>query len=234
MDDLVKVAGIIQARISSNRNPAKAMLDLEGKTILERVVERVRLSTKIDEIWIATSDQIEDDLIENSAKKMGIKCFRGSLNNVLDRFYHTLTSTDADLVVRITADNPLTEPRLIDKAVSCFINSDSNIDYIGYRKVPKGSGVEVFTRESFMKLAQSADLTSYDKEHVTSYYYHNQEKFSVKFLTDKYTEKQASMEVSVDTLADYVKLVSIYKILEEKKVDVSDYLDKALSIILDN
>ncbi|WP_235852087.1 cytidylyltransferase domain-containing protein [Niallia nealsonii] len=225
----MKVIGVIQARITSNRLPAKAMLDLEGKTILERVVERVKLSNKIDEIWIATSNQIEDDLIESLSKKNGIACFRGSLNNVFNRFYGVLSMADADIVVRITADNPLTEPRLIDKAIFNLINS--NLDYIGYKNVPKGSGVEAFTRESFIKILQSGDLTSDHKEHVTSYYYQNQDKFKVKFIEDIYTEDQALVNVSIDTIDDYVKMALIYKLLKEENVDILNYLDRTLGII---
>jgi spore coat polysaccharide biosynthesis protein SpsF len=230
---LVKVVGVIQARISSNRLPAKVMLDLVGKTILERVIERVKLSNKIDEIWIATSNQKEDDLVENLSKKIGINCFRGNLNNVLERFYEVINISEADIVVRITADNPMTEPRLIDKAVCCILDSD--VDYVGFKNVPIGSAVEVFTRKSFMKLAEVEDLTAHNKEHVTSYYYQNPRMFRVTFLTEGlYTETQASIKVTVDTIDDFVKVASIYKIFEEEAVNPLDYLDKALTISLDN
>lgn len=232
MDSLVKVVGIIQARITSNRLPAKVMLNLAGKTILERVVDRVKLSDVINDIWIATSNLPQDNLIENLSHKIGIKSFRGNLNNVLDRFYETMKISKADVIVRITADNPLTEPRLINEAVRYLINN--KVDYVRFENIPIGSGVEVFTHQSFIKVAEAGDLTPHNIEHVTSYYYQHPELFSIALLQDnQFTKEQIAKRVTVDTIEDYIKLGSLYQIFEEEDVNPIGYLEKALTISLD-
>ena len=87
MDKLVKYLCIIQARVNSSRLPAKVMLDLDGKTLLERVYQSVQTSTKIDKIIVATSNENTDDIIELKLSTLGVTVYRGSLNNVLERFY---------------------------------------------------------------------------------------------------------------------------------------------------
>ena len=139
---MVKVVAIIQARMSSSRLPGKVMLHLGGKTLLEQVVDRVKSATKINEIVIATSTQEEDFIIEDKAKQIGTKCVRGSLNHVFSRFKQAILESGADIVVRITADNPLTNAELIDKAVERLINE--NLEYVSFKNIPVGTGVEVF------------------------------------------------------------------------------------------
>lgn len=217
---MVKVVGIIQARISSSRLPAKAMLNIEGKTLLERVIERVQLSTKLDEIYIATSKNKEDDLIEDIAKKYHIKCYRGSLNNVFDRFAQVISISNADIVVRITADNPLTEPKMIDYGVSYL--RKNKLDYLSFKNIPVGSGVEVFTSESFKKIQNQDNLNSHNIEHVTSYYYQNPHLFSIKYIEDFYNKNLSTLSVTVDTLEDYIKIYNIFKKFD---VDISELLD---------
>lgn len=214
---MVKVIGVIQARISSNRLPAKVMLDVMGKTLLERVVERVQNSNVLDEIYIATSLKGEDVIIENISKKIGVKCFRGSLDNVFDRFIETIQKSEADIVVRITADNPLTEPNMIDYGVKHLTHYD--LDYVGYKNVPVGTAVEIFTAKSFLSIPTSK-LNIHNKEHVTSYYYQNLDKYKVEFIKDFYEEDLSNISLTVDTLKDYIKICNIY--LNNKQNDLSE------------
>lgn len=200
---MVKVVGIIQARMSSSRLPGKVMLDLCGKTLLERVVERVKAASSVDEIIIVTSVNEEDRIIEQLACKINVKCIRGSLQHVFSRFKKAIIETEADIVVRITADNPLTNPDLIDIGIKEI--KISNLDYMSFKKVPIGSSVEVFRAASFLNIDESL-LNEHNIEHVTSYFYQNEQQFEVKFIENYYEEDMSHISVTVDTLTDYVKI----------------------------
>lgn len=217
---MVKVVGIIQARISSSRLPAKVMLNILGKTLLERVIERVHLSTALDELYVATSDRKEDDLIEEIAKKNHVKCFRGSLENVFDRFSQVISLSNADIVVRITADNPLTEAKMIDYGVTYLQKNE--LDYTIFKNIPVGSGIEVFTSKSFSIIKKKNNLNSHNIEHVTSYYYQNAHEFKIDYIEDFYDKNLSTLSVTVDTLEDYIKVYNIYNKFD---VPISELLD---------
>lgn len=200
---MVKVLGIIQARMSSSRLPGKVMLDLGGKTLLERVVEKVQSASSVDEIIIATSRNEEDIIIKYIADKLNVKCTRGSLEHVFSRFKQVIIESDADIVVRITADNPLTNPDLIDYGVKMLKEND--LDYLSFKNVPVGSGVEVFLAEKFLAIDETS-LNEHNIEHVTSYFYQNVEDFKVKFIEDYYEKDMSHISVTIDTLEDYIKI----------------------------
>lgn len=223
----MKVVAIIQARMSSTRLPAKIMLDLCGKTLLERVVDRVHLSQLIDEVWIATSSEQEDILVEKLARKMNVTCYRGDLLNVMDRFYQVAKLAKADIVVRITADNPLTEPSFIDLSVEEIL--ENNFDYVAFEGIPLGSGVEAFTMKSFCELRDRNDLDNQNYEHVTSYYYQNPTEFNVKLIRNIYSESKSTIRVTVDTLNDYIFMAGIYNEMIDKKINQEKYLEYVLS-----
>lgn len=223
----MKVVAIIQARVSSTRLPAKIMLDLCGKTLLERVVNRVHLSELIDDVWIATSSEPEDILVERLARDINVNCYRGNLLNVMERFYHTAKLAEADIIVRITADNPLTEPSFIDLAVKEILKND--FDYIGFEGIPLGSGVEAFTMKSFNKLRSSENLEVQHYEHVTSYYYQNPSEFNVKKITSIYSESKSDIRVTVDTINDYIFMAGIYNELTTGKIKPKKYLEYVLA-----
>ena len=100
----MNILAIIQARIGSTRLPGKVLMDLEGKTVLERVVERVKGSKFVSEIIVATTTSEKDDELEKLCKKIGVKVFRGSEDDVLDRYYEASKLFNPDNIVRITSD----------------------------------------------------------------------------------------------------------------------------------
>lgn len=207
MDNMVKVVGIIQARMSSSRLPGKVMLDLGGKTLLERVVENVKKSSSIDEIIIATSMCEEDTVIEHVAKRLDVKCIRGSLEHVFSRFKKAIIESNADIVVRVTADNPLTNANLIDVGINQL--QEKSLDYVSFKNVPVGTAVEVFNANTFLLINESI-LNSHNIEHVTSYFYQNRTEFNIEFIEDFYEKDMSHISVTVDTLADYVKVYSYF------------------------
>ena len=111
---------LIQARMGSSRFPGKVLQDLAGRPMLWHVVHRVRGSKSIDKVVIATTDKKIDDPIAEFCRQEGVDCFRGSEQDVLDRFYQAAKENHADVVVRITADCPLIDPAVIDKVFARF------------------------------------------------------------------------------------------------------------------
>lgn len=222
----MKVVAIIQARVSSSRLPAKVMLNLQGKTLLERVIERVKLAEIVDDIWVATSTNSEDSLIQEVVDKNNINCYRGDLENVFDRFVQVIEQTKPNIVVRITADNPLTEPKLIDYGVNYIL--EQKVDYVGYRNTPIGAAVEVFTAESFMKISSYKDLTKHNLEHVTSYYYQHDDQLNIRFIDDFYNEPLNSFYITVDTYSDYIRMAKYYTKFSEQKLNPREYLDSLI------
>ena len=102
---------IIQARMSSSRLPGKVMMSIAGRPMLEQVIARAIKARTIDAIVVATTTDPSDDVLENYCIARGVPCFRGSLQDVLDRFYRTAVQFNADVIVRLTADCPLSIQR---------------------------------------------------------------------------------------------------------------------------
>ena len=111
---------IIQARVGSTRLPSKVLMSLMGKTVLEHVYQRVLCSKMINDVIIATTTEKEDDAIVDLCVKKSMKFYRGSMENVLERYYFAAKQANAETVVRITSDCPLIEPEVIDAIVTLF------------------------------------------------------------------------------------------------------------------
>jgi spore coat polysaccharide biosynthesis protein SpsF len=222
MVDGKKIVAIIQARMSSTRLPGKVMMNLLGRSIFENVVERVKMSEVVDEIWLATSTEKSDDILEVVAKNIGIKIFRGSLEDVLSRFSSIVELANADIVVRVTADNPLTEPRFITHGVGELIKSD--IDYLCYENIPYGSGSEI-VKATAIKYTQNSTSDAFDREHVTPYIINNDKFNSKKHPCPISSLASKNISVTVDTPEDFIKVFTIAKNYSDiKDVKLEDYV----------
>ena len=167
--DDMKVFVIIQARMGSTRLPGKVLMRILDKTILEYVVERVQRAWNISGVVIATTNDKKDDPIVEVAKNLGVFVYRGSEYDVLDRYYQAAKVYKIEHVVRITADCPLIDPRIIDHIIDYYIAVRP--DYcsnVHTRTFPNGLDVEVFSFKALEKVWQRAFLDS-DREHVTRY-----------------------------------------------------------------
>src|SRR3989338_6338872 len=126
--------GIIQARMGSTRLPGKILKPLLGEPMLARRLERVKRAKKLDAIVVATTDKPEDDATAELAQKCGTRVFRGSEQDVLNRYYQAAkqegVSTDT-VIVRLMADCPLHDPAIIDEAVKHFTDADDVFAYAG-------------------------------------------------------------------------------------------------------
>ncbi len=160
---------LIQARMGSSRFPGKVLEDLAGRPMLWHVVNRVRRAKSVDKVVIATTDQDTDDPIAKFCEQEGVACFRGSEQDVLDRFYQAARANGADVVVRITADCPLIDPSVIDKVLAHFARGDCDYacNIIRYT-YPDGLDTEVFSFAALERTWREAAKPS-EREHVTPY-----------------------------------------------------------------
>jgi len=161
---------IIQARMSSTRLPGKILKEAGGMSLLEYEIRRVSRAKMIDKIVIATTEKTEDDKVVALCEKLDIDCFRGSEDDVLDRYYQcALKYPDYGTIMRITGDCPLIDPHLIDGVITFFGNG--GYDYVSNANpptFPDGMDTEIFTRESLKTAWREARLLS-EREHVTLY-----------------------------------------------------------------
>lgn len=219
---------IIQARMGSTRLPGKVMRELFGKTVLGHVIERVQQSKKTDTIIIATTKETCDDAIKIEALKHGVRIFRGSEENVLERYYLAAKQNKLDVVVRVTSDCPLIDPHIIDQLIDIFTNNDFDMvsnsggDY-KKRTIPQGLDVEVFSFASLEEAYLYADQL-YQKEHVTPYIYEqSQRRFLQRDLVD-----HSSYRWTLDTQEDLLLIQEVYKRLYHQKHDF--YFDEILTL----
>lgn len=169
----MKIVLITQARIGSSRLPGKVLLKIENETLLGIHLSRVRKAKTISEFIVATTNEDQSDVICEIAKANNFSSYKGSLNDVLDRFYQAAIVHQPDLVVRVTSDCPLLDPAVIDRVVLKAI--DGGYDYcanILEEDFPDGQDVEVF-KMSALERAWKFASKSLEREHVTPYIRNN-------------------------------------------------------------
>ncbi len=167
----MKVVGILQARMGSTRLPGKALMQAAGMSLIRHMVNRVRRSSHLDELWLATSVDASNDPLADEMASAGIAVFRGSEDDVLSRFAAVAEQTGADWIVRLTGDCPLHDPEIIDAVISYAVDYADHFDYVcnSLRPTyPDGLDVEVFTREALSRAAREA-TTPLQREHVTPF-----------------------------------------------------------------
>jgi len=177
----MKVVAIIQARMGSTRLPGKVMMDLAGEPMLARVVNRVGRASKLDAVVVATTTNSDDDPIVDLCQKRGRPVFRGSEEDVLDRYYQTAVAHSAEAIVRITSDCPLIEPEIIDAVVLEFLSRYPNIDYVSnaiQRSYPRGLDVGIISFGA-LERAWTEDENPAWREHVTQYIVRNPDLFHI-------------------------------------------------------
>ena len=210
---MTKIDCIIQARMGSTRLPGKVMMKVdETNTILSHVINQLKNSKKIDKIIIATTNLQEDDIIVNHAKILKTDLFRGNAVDVLDRYYQCAKKFSSEIIVRITADNPLIDPNIVDNVINQFLkNSFDYITNANPRTYPYGTEVEVLSFEALEKASNNAKKPS-EREHVTPYFHNNKEEFKISNI--KFTENLSHLRWTVDREND---LKFVKKIISEIK-----------------
>jgi spore coat polysaccharide biosynthesis protein SpsF len=227
----MKTVAIIQARTGSTRLPSKVLQDLVGRTVLARVIDRVKRFQMIDDLIVATSTDQSDDAIVDESDRNGLDTFRGSEADVLDRFVGASDYTNADVIVRLTADCPLLDAGVSDSIISLFLEADGAADYASNKipqSFPRGLDTEVFSRDALAKAAREA-RQQYERVHVTAYMYRHPERFNLLSVTSE--EDRADWRWTIDTPDDLEFVREIYRRLDANGnfgwLDVVALLDDA-------
>ena len=233
------IVGIIQARMSSSRLPGKAMMQIRGLPLLYYVINQVKQSKKLDNFVIATTTLPGDDKIASYSRSLGLDTFRGSVMDVMDRYYQCAKKFRASIIVRISSDCPLIDPRVIDDCISKFENSQ--LDYLSntIRKengkwiyhlngFPAGFAVEAYTFDALEKAWKSAKKPS-EREHVSFLIKNNPYSFKLKNFENN--EDMSNIRLTVDHKIDFDL---IKKIIESFQKDEIFTMNKVIKFLNQN
>jgi len=208
MGTFMKIVAIVQARMGSTRLPNKVMKLINGKPMIEILFARLARSKKIHQLVLATSINPKDDTLAEQVLKLGYVSYRGSEDDVLNRYYHAAKNEGADLVVRITGDCPLIDSDLVDELIECF--QSKNIDYMSNTNpptFPDGLDAEIFTFKALETSFKEA-TSKYDREHVTSYI-RSKDCFTKACLSNP--TDLSSLRWTVDELLDFEVVYQIFE-----------------------
>jgi len=223
------IVAILQARTSSSRLPGKVLKPLQGQPMLLQEIKRIKRAKTPENVVVATSIDQSDDPIAEMCRQNHIECFRGSLTDVLDRYYQASLQYKADVIVRLTGDCPLIDPDVIDQAIRFF--HKGSYDFAGNTvepTFPDGLDVEVF-RQTALETAWREARKPSDREHVTPYLYHRPERFRIGSF--KQETDDSHLRWTVDEPEDYDFVQIIYTALYPtnpsfSKSDILAYLKK--------
>lgn len=229
----MKIICIIQARMGSERLPGKVIKPIKGVPLIGYTIDRLKRSRYIDEIILATSDKEQDDKLVDVAQEYKIECFRGSEENVLERYVKCAKKYNGDIIIRITGDCPLIDPIIVDNVITKLIMY--KYDYVRL-DVPntfiRGFDVEVFTKESLFRTYNIVSekyngvINKY-KEHVTLFIYENRELFNVGYVIGE-KEFNRNYRVCVDTFEDFQVVENIIENMRKEDLQYTDivcYID---------
>lgn len=203
----MKVVAIVQARMGSIRLPGKVLKKINGRTIIQLLLQRLSQSKEIDQIIVATSNNPENDKLQSTVETLGYNCFRGSEKNVLSRYYEAAKFFNADIVVRVTGDCPLIDSMLVDECIKGF--KLFNVDYFSNtlpRSYPDGLDVSVMSFKT-LKTANDKAISNFDKEHVTSFI-RNSSEFSKKSL--QHNKNFSNLRWTLDNQEDLNVIKNIF------------------------
>ncbi len=231
------VIGILQARTKSTRLPGKVLMNILDEPMILHQLRRLKKSVFLDDIIVATSSEKSDDDLAIVCAAAGYRVFRGSLNDVLDRFVQAIKNDSCDHVVRLTADCPLTDPNVIDEIIGRHLQGGS--DYTSNTlnpTYPDGLDAEVFKISALLNAWENAVLPSH-REHVTPYMYGHPEIFSL----DSYENDRdlSAMRWTVDEVEDFEFATEVYRNLYSSKAnftmaDILVLLDDRPDIVAKN
>ncbi len=222
------ITAIIQARTTSSRLPNKVLMNIEEKPMVFWVLKRVGKAKTIKQIILAIPEGRDNDALEYFAKENKILCYRGSENDVLSRYYEAAKQFAAKTIVRITADCPFIDPKIIDQVV--MAHKKTKADYTSNvieRTFPKGLDTEVFS----FKVLEDAYFKAegnYRREHVTPYFYENPNVFKLYNVMAKKDLNRPELRLTVDTKEDFQMTEKVYSHFKNKMFysrDLIKYLD---------
>jgi spore coat polysaccharide biosynthesis protein SpsF len=210
--------------MGSSRLPGKTLLKIDDKnTVLDFIINQLSSSKLLDKIIIATTNLESDNVIENFVKNMNVNIFRGKSNNVLDRYFQCAKHFSIDIIVRITADNPLIDPTMVDDMIKKFTtNSYDYLTNAHVRTFPYGTEVEIFTFEALEKAWENATKPS-EREHVTPFFYNNSQLFK-NYNVENY-KNISNLRWTIDRENDFLLVKSIISKIKQRPILMNNILD---------
>jgi spore coat polysaccharide biosynthesis protein SpsF len=225
----MKTVIITQARMNSSRLPGKVLRTVLGKTLLAYHVERLKRVPNAQEIVIATTDTAADDSLMAAGASLRVCLFRGSENDVLSRFAGAAEASQADVVVRVTADCPLIDPQVIAKTIQFYLDHSQEVDYVSniqQRTYPRGMDTEVFSRQLLDEAASRAKAP-FEREHVTPFIIHRPDVYRLANVS--HSTDESRHRLTVDTEEDFALIQRLIEGLVPTKPQFS--LDDVLSLL---
>lgn len=202
--------------MGSSRLPGKVLREILGRPLLQYHIERLQRVPSIDGLVVATSTEAGDDAIESFCEAAGVACFRGSEQDVLDRFYQCAKAYEADIILRVTSDCPLIDPGLVVLAVENYRAAGDALDYVhlDVDRLPRGLDAEVFSFAA-LETAWREATGQEEREHVTPFIYRNPERFGLASVCPDNADHH-DYRLCVDEQADFEVVAGILRALYEK------------------
>ena len=226
----LKVGLIVQARVGSTRLPGKSLMDLAGKPLVARILERLTRCKCVDELVLAIPETTENNPLVEIGEEYGFTVFRGSEDDLLDRYLQAAIASSLSIIVRLPADNATPEPKEIDKIINYHLEENisgfsTNLAEICSSGYPDGIGAEVFSLETLMK-AISRNPSAEQREHIHLNFLDykssqalNSDEFPVKTLECPPEYKRPDLVLDVNTIEQYYFIKALYEYMYPKDPD---------------
>ena len=210
-----RIIAVVQARLGSKRFPRKVLKKINNLSIVEIINKRLTKSKLLDEIVFAIPSSKENQKLYNHLSQINCKIFRGDENNVTKRYFNAAVKFNADIIVRVTSDCPLVDPKMVDNMIRIFLKS--NLDYLSNNRdfnnpndkffYPDGFDIEIFNKNS-LKISKNKSKTNYYKQHVTTFI-RNSNQFRKKYI--KYNNSYNYVKLSIDEKYNFLNVKKIFK-----------------------
>jgi len=219
--NLIRIAAIVQARMSSSRLPGKSLMDLAGMPLVGHVIHRLKASRHIAAIVLATSTNAADDALAQWAAANGIRCLRGPEDDVLGRFALAAEACDPDIIVRVNADAPLIDAAFIDAMLEAMLAEDADFVMLAPGTRALHDGVDPMSRRALNLMLAEAREDPVAREHVTAWLKQNTHRIKVAHMTPDPAYDFESARLSVDTPADAAFIEAVYDRLNAQAGEAS-------------
>lgn len=212
----MKIVACIQARMGSSRLPGKVLMKIRGKTLIEIEFDRLKNCKQLDQIILATSRNRRDDVLAEHAKKIGLPVYRGSEFDLVKRFGDVARKLEADAIVRVTADNVLVDPKILDKMVKKYRHSKKKLDMLTNTfpaTFPKGLNIEILSNKIFPVLDRKIKDPIY-REIFTVFLMYNHKSFKISNFSQR--NDLSELRWTVDYREDFAFVSKIFEMLKSK------------------
>jgi len=216
---------MIQARMGSSRLPGKIMLLLGSNTILGTMIDRVKRANRVRHVVVLTTELAEDDAVAQLAERHGVMVFRGSESDLLDRYYRAALHYGTDVIVRLTADCPFMDPKLIDDMVNLFQFNWPNMEFLtncNRRTFARGLDIEILSIALLKRLFEQCS-EAYYREHVVPFVEEHPEEFS--FFEYPNRTDDSAYRLTIDTAEDYETISAIYALMKNDQFSYPELMD---------